>query len=68
MQRGGCHSFLCGTFENGDSSFGRMLGGDVKVGGWLVKYRLDQKGEVASIIPEFRRQPAQGMRFIQVPA
>lgn len=67
IRRGGCHSFLCGTFENGDSSFGRMLGGDISVGSWLVRYRLDNKGNVAHVSPEFRSQPSKGMNFIQVP-
>lgn len=68
MRRGGCHSFLCGTFENGDSSFGRMLGGDVSVGSWLIRYRLDKNGQVASVSPEFRTQPARSMEFVTVPA
>lgn len=67
IRRGGCHSFLCGTFENGDSSFGRMLGGDVSVGSWLIRYRLDKQGNVASVAPEFRSQPARSMAFVTVP-
>lgn len=68
LERGGVNGFLCGTFENGDSSFGRMLGGEVQVGGWLVRYRHDEHGNVASVAPEFRKQPHRRMNYIQVPA
>ena len=68
LKRGGVHGFLCGTFENGDSSFGRMLGGEVQVGGWLIKYRHDEHGNVASVRAEFREQPHRRMNYIQVPA
>lgn len=67
IRRAGCHSFLCGTFENSDSGFGRMLGGDVAVGSWLIKYRLDQNHNVMSVTPEFRQQAHHTMSFVQVP-
>lgn len=67
LERGGVNGFLCGTFENGDSSFGRMLGGEVQVGGWLIRYRHDEHGNVASVKAEFRKQPHRRMNYIQVP-
>jgi len=68
IERGGVNGFLCGTFENGDSSFGRMLGGEVQVGGWLIRYQHDEHGNVASVAAEFRKQPHRRMNYIQVPA
>lgn len=68
IERGGVNGFLCGTFENGDSSFGRMLGGEVQVGGWLIRYRHDDRGGVASVNAEFRHQPHRKMNYVQVPA
>lgn len=67
LERGGVNGFLCGTFENGDSSFGRMLGGEVQVGGWLIRYRHDEHGHVPEVSTTFRKQPHQRMNYIQVP-
>lgn len=64
FERGGVHAFLCGTFENGDSSFGRMIGGDVQLGGWVISLVRDPTG-IASIKPEFRKYPQKRMVYVK---
>lgn len=54
FQRGGVHAFLCGTFESGASSFGKMIGGDVALGGWIIRYAVAANGKLGAIVPEFR--------------
>lgn len=64
IDRAGTHGFLCGTFENGDSEFGRMIGGDVALGGWLIRYRHDETdGELAHVNAAFLRYPQTRMVY-----
>ena len=64
FRRGGVWACLCGTFENGDSSFGRMLGGDVALGGWLLRWRLGADGRIAEWDPKFREYPQTKMQWV----
>lgn len=64
FRRGGVHALLCGTFENGDSSFGRMIGGDVALGGWLLRYRMGSDGRIAELTPTFREYPQTKMQWV----
>lgn len=63
FRRGGVWVVLCGTFENGDSSFGRMIGGDVALGGWILRYRMGTNGRIAEWSPSFREYPQTKMEW-----
>jgi predicted phosphodiesterase len=63
FRRGGVWCVLCGTFENGDSSFGRMIGGDVALGGWILRYRMGTNGRIAEWSPSFREYPQTTMEW-----
>ncbi len=64
FRRGGVQVVLCGTFENGDSAFGRMIGGDVALGGWLIRYRMGADGRIAEMTPTFREYPQTKMQWV----
>lgn len=64
LKRGGTHAFLCGTFENGDSGFGRMIGGDVQLGGWLVRFVRNERG-IQRLSAEFCEYPQKRMAYVK---
>ncbi len=46
-------AFASGTFQHGDSPFGRSLGGDVAVGGLVVSWKKDSDGVIRHLNDEF---------------
>jgi hypothetical protein len=60
---GGSHVILAGTFENGDSAFGRAIGGDVALGGWILRYTLGSDGKLARFAPEWCSYPQTKMEW-----
>ena len=43
-----CYAVSCGTFQHGQSPFGRSIGGDVALGGVIVKWASGQDGYLRS--------------------
>ncbi len=55
-----------GCFQHGDSPFGRSLGGDVAIGGWLLRWERDEAGGFRRFVPEFRAYNARRVGFRSV--
>lgn len=55
-----------GCFQSGDSPFGRSLGGDVAIGGWLLRWERGDAGGFRRFVPEFRgyESPRVGFRGV----
>lgn len=68
FQQSGVWGFAAGCFQHGDSMFGRSLGGDVSIGGWLLRWRRAEGGGFRSLAPEFRSYRHAGNGFQTVKA
>ena len=53
VRAGKTYCFHAGTFQHGDSAFGRSLGGSVAVGGWLLRGERDKR-RISRMIAEWR--------------
>lgn len=53
FQYNGVHALQAGTFQGGGSSFGKSLGGEPSVGGWIVQYEFAVDGSLRRFAPEF---------------
>lgn len=50
----GVYAVSCGCWQNGQSSFGKSLGGAPSIGSWIIDYSLTEKGTVRRFRPEWR--------------
>lgn len=50
----GVHAFSCGTFQSGQSSFGKSIGGSPAIGGWIIKYKQTEDGAIREMTPTWR--------------
>jgi len=53
LLRSNVWAFYCGTFQHGDAPYGRSLGGDVAMGGLIIRWRVDPDGVVRTLSDEF---------------
>ena len=53
FQQGGVWAWYAGTFQHGDSAFGKSLGGDVAIGGMRLGWSTDGNGKVTAIDDKF---------------
>lgn len=49
----GVHAFLSGTWQGGQSSFGKSLGSAPSIGGWIIQYRQTPDGTVRNFQAEW---------------
>lgn len=63
----GVHAFSAGTFQGGGSAFGKALGGQPSIGGWIVEYGLTPGGTVRELTPTwvsyYERETAREVGF-----
>jgi hypothetical protein len=48
------HATSCGTFQGGQSAFGKALGGSPSIGGWMFEYAMTEDGAVRDFCPSWR--------------
>ena len=49
----GVWAWYAGTFQHGDSAFGRSIGGDVNIGGMRINWTTDGNGKILSLEDKF---------------
>ena len=49
----GVHCLQAGTFQGGNSSFGKSIGGAPSIGGWICHYGITAGGTLRSFSPEW---------------
>jgi hypothetical protein len=49
----GVHCLQAGTFQGGQSSFGKSIGGAPSIGGWICHYGMTEGGTIRSFSPEW---------------
>lgn len=53
FRRSNVWAFYAGTFQHGDAPYGRSIGGDVSMGGTIIRWRIDEDNVVRTLEDRF---------------